>query len=117
MGLGDDPGFGPGRDRGWGEDLVGNVNGATHPVLVHEVRPRYTEQAMRARIEGVVELDAVVLPDGRVGSLRIVRSLDRTFGLDQEAIQAAKQWRFMPGRRAGKPVAVPVRIELTFTLQ
>jgi TonB family protein len=46
-----------------------------------------------------------------------VRSLDSTFGLDQEAIKAAKQWRFRPGTRFGEPVAVLVTIELTFTLR
>jgi TonB family protein len=116
-GLSDGPGLGPGNDRGWGGDVPRGGGGAMHPVLLREVRPRYTAHAMRARIQGVVELDAVVLPDGRVGAVRIVRSLDRTFGLDQEAIEAARQWRFLPGRRGGEPVAVPVRIELTFTLQ
>jgi protein TonB len=117
VGLGDGPGVGRGQKGGWGGEVYQGGNGVTHPVLLREVRPRYTEPAMRARVQGIVELDAVVMPDGRVGSLRIVRSLDRTFGLDQEAIDAAKQWRFMPGRRAGVPVAVLVRIELTFTLQ
>jgi TonB family protein len=59
----------------------------------------------------------VVLPDGTVGSVEVVRSLDATFGLDQEAIKAAKQWRFRPGTRLGEPVAVLVTIELTFTLR
>jgi len=72
---------------------------------------------MRARLQGVVEVDAVVLPDGRVGSLRIVRSLDRSFGLDANALEAVKEWRFRPGMLAGKPVAVLVRVELTFSLR
>ena len=60
---------------------------------------------------------AVVLPDGTVGKVEVVRSLDSAFGLDQEAIKAAKQWRFAPGTRFGEPVAVLVTIELTFTLR
>ena len=51
------------------------------------------------------------------GRLQIVRSLDSSFGLDQEAIKAAKQWRFVPGKRLGQPVPVLVTIELTFTLR
>jgi TonB family protein len=52
-----------------------------------------------------------------VGPVEVVRSLDSTFGLDQEAIKAAKKWRFKPGTRFGEPVAVLVTIELTFTLR
>ena len=56
-------------------------------------------------------------PTVPVGDVNITKSLDSTFGLDQEAIKAAKQWRFVPGRRFGQPVAVLVTIELTFTLR
>jgi TonB family protein len=49
--------------------------------------------------------------------VQVVRSLDSAFGLDQEAIKAARQWRFAPGTRLGEPVPVLVTIELTFTLR
>jgi TonB family protein len=62
-------------------------------------------------------LECIVLADGTVGNVEVLRSLDPTFGLDQEAIKAAKQWRFDPGTRFGEPVAVLVTIELTFTLR
>jgi TonB family protein len=58
-----------------------------------------------------------VLPDGTVGDVKITRSLDPTFGLDQEAIKAAKQFRFVPGTRFGQPVAVLVSFEIEFTLR
>ena len=58
-----------------------------------------------------------MLTDGSVGSVSVTRSLDATFGLDREAVSAAKQWRFKPGTKDGKPVAVRVAIELTFTLK
>jgi len=64
-----------------------------------------------------VLLECVVRPDGSVGDVQILRSLDGVFGLDQEAIKAAKQWRFAPGTRLGEPVPVLVTIELTFTLR
>ena len=54
---------------------------------------------------------------GEVTDVKILRSLDPTFGLDQEAIKTTKQWRFLPGTRLGEPVAVIVSIELTFTLR
>jgi TonB family protein len=52
-----------------------------------------------------------------VGSVKVSRSLDPVFGLDEEAIKAARQWRFSPGMRDGQPVAVAVVIEMTFTLR
>jgi protein TonB len=86
------------------------------------VRPTYTNEAMRAKIQGVVLLDAVVLPNGTIGDIRIARSLDRSYGLDEKAIEAAKGWLFRPGLRPDpitkerKPVAVVVRLELEFRL-
>jgi protein TonB len=85
--------------------------------VLREVRPQYTSDAMRAKVQGTVLLECVVRPDGSVGDIQILRSLDGVFGLDQEAIKAAKQWRFAPGTRLGEPVPVLVTIELTFTLR
>jgi protein TonB len=85
--------------------------------VIHQVKPQYTADAMRAKIQGTVWLECVVMPDGTVGDVRVRRSLDPLFGLDQEAIAAAKRWRFKPGLVGGKPVAVAVTIELTFTLR
>ncbi len=85
--------------------------------MIREVKPQYTAEAMRAKIQGVVLLEAVVQTDGTVGDVRVIRSLDPVFGLDQEALKAARQWRFVPGRRQGQPVPVLVSIELTFTLR
>jgi len=109
-------GRGPGGSDGSGDPFhVGN--GATSPVVIKEVKPAYTPEAMRARIQGLVTVRLVVLPDGSVGAVRLVRSLDPVFGLDQEALKAVKQWRFRPGTYAGRAVSVPVDIELTFTLR
>jgi len=55
--------------------------------------------------------------DGACGEVTVVRSLDSVFGLDLEAIKAARQWRFKPGTRLGEPVSVPVTIELDFVLR
>jgi TonB family protein len=92
-------------------------NGITSPQILHEVKPGYTAGALRVRIQGAVEMEAVVMPDGSVGPVRITRSLDPVFGLDQEAITAVKQWRFRPGLRRGQAVPVLVVIEMTFTLR
>ena len=92
-------------------------NGVSAPVVVKQVAPQYTQEAKAARIEGTVLLDCVVLADGTVGDVRVRRSLDSTLGLDQEAVNAMKQWQFSPGMKDGKPVAVRVQIESTFTLR
>jgi len=52
-----------------------------------------------------------------VGKAEVIRSLDRNFGLNQEALKAVRQWRFYPGMRQNQPVPVLVSIELTFTLR
>jgi TonB family protein len=72
---------------------------------------------MRAKVQGTAVLDCVVKTDGTVGECVVVRSLDSSFGLDQEAVKAARQWKFVPGRRMGQPVPVLVTIELMFTLR
>lgn len=91
-------------------------NDITLPRIVKEVKPKYTRLAMKAGISGAVLLTVIVQRDGTVGRTLVTRSLDQTFGLDQEAVDAAKQWKFAPGTRAGEPVDVIVTIELTFTL-
>jgi protein TonB len=86
------------------------------PRIVHEEKPRYTIEAMRARIEGAVILQCVVQPSGVCARLRVLRSLDSRLGLDEQALQAAAAWRFSPGTRLGKPVAVLVTIQLGFAI-
>ena len=116
-GEGQGSGLGPGFGGGTGGGAYRPGSGVTMPQLVQEVQPNYTAEAMRAKMQGVVLLECVVLPDGTVGDVKIAKSLDKAFGLDEEAIKAARQWRFRPGRRFGEPVPVFVTIELTFTLR
>lgn len=117
IGPGTGSGLGPGSGGGTGGGVYRPGNGVNLPRVLREVRPNYTSDAMRAKVQGVVVLECVVRPDGSVGDVQVIRSLDPTFGLDQEAVKAAKQWRFAPGTRMGEPVSVLVSIELTFTLR
>ena len=110
-------GFGNDYGDGIGNGAFGVGNGVTMPSVLTEVKPSYTAEAMRAKVQGAVTVEAVVREDGSVGHVRVVRSLDRTFGLDEEALKAVKHWRFRPGKRQGQSVAVLVEIELTFTLR
>ena len=87
------------------------------PQVVREVKPDYTPEAKAQRIQGNVELSVVVKDDGSVGEVTVTRSLDDTFGLDPEAVNAMRQWQFKPGTKNGKPVAVRVSVEMTFRLK
>jgi TonB family protein len=117
IGPGTGSGLGPGSGGGTGGGAYRPGNGVSLPQLVREVKPAYTSDAMRAKVQGTVLVQCIVRPDGSVGDVEVVRSLDPTFGLDQEAVKAAKQWRFRPGTRLGEPVPVLITIELTFTLR
>lgn len=117
IGNGEGSGLGPGSGGGTGGGVYRPGNGVESPRLLRSVRPNYTAEAMRAKVQGIVRLEGVVMSDGSVGDVKVTRSLDPTFGLDQEAIKAAKQFRFVPGTRFGEPVAVLVSFEIEFTLR
>lgn len=117
IGGGTGSGLGNGSGGGTGGGVFQPGNGVTTPRLLREVKPAYTSDAMRAKVQGTVLLQCIVRPDGSVTDVQILRSLDSVFGLDQEAIKAARQWRFAPGTRMGQAVPVQIVIELTFTLR
>ncbi len=96
---------------------VFQIADVTPPRVSREVKPRYTREAMDRRIQGGVWLHVVVGADGVPGDITIVRSLDPEYGLDVEALAAARRWRFRPAMRDGVPVPVIVTLELTFTLK
>src|SRR5882724_9220480 len=72
-------------------------NGVSAPVAIQQVKADYTQEAQAQRIEGAVTLDVVVQADGGVGDVKVARSLDSVFGLDQAAVKAMKEWKFRPG--------------------
>ena len=89
--------------------------GVSAPEPIYKLEPNYTEEARANRIEGPVVLATVVDEYGIPTELQVVQSLDP--GLDTEAIKAVKQWRFKPGMKDGKPVAVHATMEVRFKLQ
>jgi protein TonB len=119
-GLGDTPGSGIGKNPGsggGGDRIYGIGNEVTTPVPLRRPPPAYTAEAMRARLQGIVVLNCVVRPDGRCSDIRVMKSLDMVFGLDQQAIASAREWRFRPGMRMGEPVSVLVTLEIGFTIR
>ena len=77
--------------------------------------PRYPEGLIARGIGGATLLDAVVLADGSVGEMALVHS-SGVRELDVVAATAVQQWQWTPGTRNGKPVAVVMGIQITFTL-
>ena len=89
----------------------------TAPRLIKSARPDYPADAMRAKIQGRVEMEAVIQPDGTIGQVRVKRSLDRKFGLDDAAVRSVKDYRFMPGMKDSVAVPVLLSMEVAFTLR
>lgn len=114
IGSGTGPGMGPGSGGGFGGGAYRPGGGVTPPTLLKEVKPAYTVEALRQRIQGTVMLEVVVTREGMPGDIRVTRSLDP--GLDVEAVRATMEWRFNPGRLGGTPVDVLVTIFMDFRL-
>jgi len=89
--------------------------GVTEPRLLQEIRPDYSDDGRKARIQGTVELLIIVNADGTVKFENVRKSLG--YGLDQKAIDAVRKWRFTPGKKDGKPVATYVSVLINFSLR
>jgi TonB family protein len=97
-------------------DEIYRVGGeVTRPVKVHSPAPVYTEIARRARVQGLVVIQAVIDRDGNVVSAEVLRGLP--MGLDQAALDAVRQWRYEPATLRGRPVAVTFTLTVRFELQ
>jgi TonB family protein len=92
------------------------AQGMTPPKLISQTPPKYTRDAMNAKIAGDVELTGVVLTNGTVTALRVVKPLDPCGGLDDEAIKAGSQWEFVPAQFEGHAVPAKVTLILSFRL-
>jgi len=100
------PGVGPGIFH------VGEGVSAPRPIFTPE--PEFSEEARKAKYQGVVVLNIVVGTDGRVHNPRVVRSLG--MGLDEKAMEGVKTWKFDPSKKDGRAVAVEMNIEVAFNL-
>lgn len=84
----------------------------TVPRALYSPNPSYSEEARRAKLQGVCILGVIVGPDGLPQEVKIERPLGH--GLDEKAIEAVKQWKFDPARRNGTPIAVKINVEVQF---
>jgi len=114
VGSGEGPGVGPGRGGGIGGGVFRVGGGVSAPRAVDTPDPEYSEEARKAKYQGVCVLWLIVGPDGHPRDIRVARPLG--MGLDQKAIEAVKQWKFEPAMKDGKPVAVQINVEVNFRL-
>lgn len=116
-GIGDGEDGGIGNNRGTGMEGIRAEPlraGIKPPVVVFKLEPEYSEQARKARVQGTVVLEGVIDEKGLTHALKVRDGLG--FGLDEQAIDAVKQWRFRPATRDGKPLAIVGTFYLTFRL-
>ncbi len=87
----------------------------TPAVKISSPNPQYTEEARRARIQGVVLLEAIIGCDGRVTNITVLQGLP--LGLTEAAVDALSRWRFEPATLNGSPVSVFYNLTVNFRLQ
>lgn len=114
LGPGRGPGYGRGCCGGWGGNVYQPGGGVSAPKVLSMVEPEYSDDARKAKYQGAVLLAVVVDERGVVRDVRVLRPLG--LGLDQKAVEAVAQWKFRPGTKDGKPVAVQATIEVNFRL-
>lgn len=133
IGFGTRGGVGPGAGLGAGPGEEGGAGGGRHsrggtwvrggaptsadslPVLLHRVRPNYTEEARRNKAQGVVRARILVGANGAVERVLLLSRLP--YGLDEEAVRVAHQLRFRPAAKNGVPVALWIALEIEFNLR
>jgi TonB family protein len=107
-------GVGPGFGGGFGGGIYRVGNGVSAPRALYDPEPQYTDEARKAKVQGVVMLSLIVDPNGHPRDVKVARSLG--MGLDEKAIEAVRTWRFDPARKDGQPVTVLVNVEVSFRL-
>jgi periplasmic protein TonB len=116
-GIGSGSGGGVGSGHGGpgvGPGIFHVGDGVSAPRAIYTPEPEFSEEARKAKYQGVVVLNIIVGTDGRVHSPRVVRSLG--MGLDEKALEGVKTWKFDPSKKDGRAVAVEMNIEVAFNL-
>jgi periplasmic protein TonB len=114
VGTGEGPGVGPGRGGGFGGGVFSVGGGVSAPKGIYTPDPEYSEEARKAKYQGVCVLWLIVDPNGHPRDIKVARSLG--MGLDQKAIEAVRNWKFEPAKKDGQPVAVQINVEVNFRL-
>jgi TonB family protein len=107
-------GFGGAASPAWANDPLRLPAGAKPPVVTHSVEAQFPDEARAERIEGIVLISTIVDEQGMPTEIRVERSAGH--GLDENAVAAVSEYRFRPATLDGKPIAVRIRIEISFRL-
>lgn len=103
------------KRRGPPSRIYESRDGITFPKLVVKTTPAYTPEALKAKAQGILMLEAVIGTDGRIRDFKVLKGLG--YGLEDQAMQEiATRWKFAPGLKDGKPVDVRIHIETSFQL-
>ena len=84
------------------------------PVILNRADPDYTEPARKARVAGIVIVEAIIDKQGNVDQVKVIKGLP--MGLADEAVKAVKKWKFKPGTHNGQPVATIFNLTVNFRL-
>jgi TonB family protein len=114
IGEGQGSGIGDGSGGGFGGGAYRMGSGVTAPVVVKQVRPGFTEEALARKIQGEVIVEVLILKDGTVRPMRVLRGLSAD--LNEKALQAASQWKFIPAKFKGQPVDLIAEIAIDFNI-
>ena len=114
IGSGNGNGIGPGSGGGYGGGLYHPGGGVSNPVLIYAPDPEFSDEARRAKYQGVCVVGLIVDSQGNPQRVRIVRPLG--MGLDEKALEAVRQYKFKPAVFNGKPVPVEINIEVNFRI-
>jgi protein TonB len=114
IGSGSGGGVGPGEGGGYGGGVMHPGGGVSAPVVIYSVDPEFSDEARRAKYQGICMVSVIVDSHGNPQSIHIVRPLG--MGLDEKAKEAVAQYKFKPAYYQGHPVAVEVNIEVNFRI-
>ncbi len=114
IGSGKGIGYGPGEGGGYGGGLYHVGGGVAAPQLIYVVDPEFSDEARRAKFQGVCVVTLIVDAQGEPQRVHVVRHLG--MGLDQKAVAAVRQYKFKPATLEGRPVPVEVNVEVNFRI-
>ena len=115
MGSGNGDGYGPGTGGGAGGGLYRVGGGVSAPVPLNSVEAEFSDEARRAKYQGVCLISLIVDAQGNPQNPRVIRALG--MGLDEKALEAVRKYKFKPAMKDGKtPVPVMITVEVNFRL-
>jgi TonB family protein len=114
IGSGNGNGLGPGQGGNFGGGLEHVGGGVSAPVPLNSVEAEFSDEARRAKYQGVCLISLIVDTQGNPQNPRVVRTLG--MGLDEKALEAVRKYKFKPAMKAGRAVPVMITVEVNFRL-